>query len=242
VSSSPTTIASPVPQATGVRRASAGERHSLFLLGDGSVWGAGQNSYCELGDGTQSPRSSIVAAEWFTDAVAVAAGQLGSSAALTQDGRVWTWGRNDAGQLGTGAALNSYACTPQPIPGFTAADQSWLSGDPDGDGLTTAEEMAYGSDPLNPDTNGDGIPDGAAATRGISLTNLEMDGDGVSNSMELARGTDPFKADTDGDGVNDGADCFPLDATQSLCPSPDPNDHTPPGITLWEPPTAVPVP
>jgi hypothetical protein len=102
--------------------------------------------------------------------------------------------------------------------------------------------MAYGSDPLNPDTNGDGIPDGAAAARGISLTNMDMDGDGVPNAVEIARGTDPFRADTDGDGVPDGTDCFPLDPTRSQCLTPDPNDHTPPGITLWEPPNAVPVP
>jgi len=34
-------------------------------------------------------------------------------------------------------------------------------GDPDGDGLTNADELAAGTDPNNPDTDGDGIPDGA---------------------------------------------------------------------------------
>ena len=36
-------------------------------------------------------------------------------------------------------------------------------GDPDGDGLTNAQELAAGTDPNNPDTDGDGIPDGADA-------------------------------------------------------------------------------
>ena len=94
--------------------------------------------------------------------------------------------------------------------------------------------------PRSTDTNGDGIPDGAAKQAGLSLTNTDMDGDGVSNATEAARGTDPFIADTDGDGVADGADCFPLDPTRWQCPLPNPNDHTPPLITLQQPtpPTA----
>jgi hypothetical protein len=66
-----------------------------------------------------------------------------------------------------------------------------------------------------------------------------MDGDGALNKSELTNGTDPFRADTDGDGVNDGADCFPLDPTRSTCPQSDPNDHTPPTITLAEPTSAT---
>jgi hypothetical protein len=33
-------------------------------------------------------------------------------------------------------------------------------GDPDGDGLTNAQELAAGTNPNNPDSDGDGIPDG----------------------------------------------------------------------------------
>jgi hypothetical protein len=44
---------------------------------------------------------------------------------------------------------------------------------------------------------------------------------------------------TDGDTVVDGADCFPLDPTRSACPQADPNDHTPPVITLTEPTNAT---
>ena len=64
------------------------------------------------------------------------------------------------------------------------------SGDEDGDGLTDLEEVAdVGTDPCNPDTDGDGLNDGD----------------------EVNLGTDPTNPDTDGDGVPDGADADPLD-------------------------------
>jgi len=66
-----------------------------------------------------------------------------------------------------------------------------------------------------------------------------MDDDGVLNGAERAQGTDPFNADTDGDGVNDGADDFPLDPTRDTAPSSNPNDTTPPDITLDEPTNAT---
>jgi hypothetical protein len=40
--------------------------------------------------------------------------------------------------------------------------------DLDGDGLTNAQEAIYGSNPFNPDTNGDGISDGVSVAAGIN--------------------------------------------------------------------------
>jgi PKD repeat protein len=114
--------------------------------------------------------------------------------------------------------------------------------DPDDDGLSTAQEQALGSDPNNADTNGDGVPDGVAVARGISLTSNDTDGDGLTNATELARGTDPLKADTDGDGVLDGADAYPLDPQRTSPGTPNPNDHTAPAITLERPVGAIEVP
>jgi hypothetical protein len=111
--------------------------------------------------------------------------------------------------------------------------------DPDHDGLTNLQEMQIGTDPHNPDTNSDGIPDGVAIALGLSATATDMDGDGLSNSYEMLIGTNPLRADTDGDGVPDGQDAFPLDPTRWQAPTPDPNDHTPPTITLDEPTNAV---
>ena len=40
--------------------------------------------------------------------------------------------------------------------------------DTDGDGLSDIREFVVGTDPLNPDTSGDGVPDGAAVRQGIN--------------------------------------------------------------------------
>ncbi|MFA5954129.1 MAG: hypothetical protein WC817_01150 [Patescibacteria group bacterium] len=57
--------------------------------------------------------------------------------------------------------------------------------DSDQDGLSNAQEITAGTDPQNPDTDGDGL----------------FDGEEVRSF-----GTDPLKPDTDGDGFSDGAE------------------------------------
>ena len=50
----------------------------------------------------------------------------------------------------------------------------------------------WGSDPLDTDTDGDGLDDQAEANRGTSLTNPDTDGGGVSDGDEVAAGTNPM--------------------------------------------------
>ena len=88
--------------------------------------------------------------------------------------------------------------------------------DPDGDGLTNAEELTRGTLPRNPDSDSDGLADGLETRLdldplaadsdqdGIRDGDEDSDGDGLSNNAEIARGSDPVSADTDGDGVGDG--------------------------------------
>ena len=68
--------------------------------------------------------------------------------------------------------------------------------DTDGDGLTDYEEIyILGTDPLKKDTDGNGINDG----------DEDFDGDGLTNLQELRiYKTDPWNPDTDGDGLLDG--------------------------------------
>jgi hypothetical protein len=51
----------------------------------------------------------------------------------------------------------------------------------------------------------------------------------------------PFVTDTDGDTVSDLLDDCPLDPTRTQRPALDPNDTTPPVITLTRPASARPV-
>ena len=99
------------------------------------------------------------------------------------------------------------------------------AGDSDGDGLDDDVEPIIGTDPNNPDTDGDGTGDGQEDADGDGITNLEevtgsendgygneptnpnaadTDGDQLTDSQEIdLTGTDPNEADTDGDGTSD---------------------------------------
>ncbi len=77
-------------------------------------------------------------------------------------------------------------------------------GDPDDDGLTNEQELALGADPWNPDTDGDGLPDGvetgtgifvSAGNTGTSPIRADSDGDGFDDAAEIAAGTDPNDPD-----------------------------------------------
>ena len=241
-------LAAALTGVTGVAKIAASGAHTLALTAAGEVWATGYNSFGPLGDGTTVNKSTPYRAVLLRDTVDLAASNFGHSVyqppvlfsiALTADGRVWTWGNNTYSGLGNGATVNDHRYRPQPIDNFSVADQSWPTGDPDGDGLVTKDELALGTDPFNPDTNGDGVSDGTAVRTGINPTSLDVDGDGVSNTLERTKGSDPLRADTDGDGVSDGTDCFPLDPTRTTCPTPIPGDVTPPIITLTEPVSAV---
>ncbi len=82
--------------------------------------------------------------------------------------------------------------------------------DDDNDGLTNAEERRYGTDPNNPDTDGDGLTDGEEVKRyHTNPLNPDTDGDGLPDGEEVQQyHTDPTKFDTDGDGLSDGDEVF----------------------------------
>lgn len=89
--------------------------------------------------------------------------------------------------------------------GFSITDPSVAGQDPDHDGLTNLEEYQNGTDPNNPDTDGDGISDGDEVHKyHTNPLNPDTDGDGLSDAEEIRLGTNPLNADTDGDGIPDG--------------------------------------
>jgi hypothetical protein len=91
--------------------------------------------------------------------------------------------------------------------------------DQDGDGLTNLREFQLGTAPDNPDTDGDGLPDGAEVNRTAGGApaptdplRADTDGDGLSDRVETDTGvfvsandtgSDPLLPDTDGDGFGD---------------------------------------
>jgi hypothetical protein len=171
--------------------------------------------------------------------VAVASGWT-HMLAVKADGSVWAWGSNGWGGLGDGSTGPKF--TPVSVSGLTTADNSWLTGDQDQDSLATWREYRLGTDPLNWDTSGSGLGDNVLKSTEMDAASSDLDGDGIPNEIERAQGTDPLNADTDGDGHADAVDAFPLDPTRWESPAPDPNDHTPPVITLTEPTNAIPLP
>jgi hypothetical protein len=99
--------------------------------------------------------------------------------------------------------------------------------------LTNDEEVTAGTDPNNPDSDGDGYNDGEEVT-GIddpstpavatgtsdgndpcdpdpSVGPCDQDNDGLTNDEEITAGTDPNNPDSDGDGYNDGEEVTGID-------------------------------
>ena len=81
--------------------------------------------------------------------------------------------------------------------------------DVDDDGLTSAQEQRAGTDPIEPDTDGDGLLDGREVQGSYSdPSDQDTDDDDLLDDSELRLGTDPRKADTDGDGIADGKEVY----------------------------------
>ena len=126
---------------------------------------------------------------------------------------------------------------PDTITGNSTSDPALVEDlDDDGDGLDDIDETSSdpATDPLNPDTDGDGYCDGPVTivdvciggddfpmsssewvdTDGDGLGNNEDkddDGDGLEDTEEVKLGSNPLVKDTDGDGIPDNWDPLPVD-------------------------------
>ena len=89
---------------SGVRYIAAGEGHSVILRNDGSLWGAGDSSFGELGlDGGSLSTFTRLSADGapISGVSAVSAGN-NSSFFISGDNSLWAAGFNNSGELGLG--------------------------------------------------------------------------------------------------------------------------------------------
>src|SRR5262249_28993659 len=80
----------------------AGGGFSLALDANGIVWAWGDNRYGQLGDGTFTSRAIAAPVTNLSSVVAISVHTGAWSMVLKADGTVWTFGRNQHGQLGQG--------------------------------------------------------------------------------------------------------------------------------------------
>jgi alpha-tubulin suppressor-like RCC1 family protein len=86
---------------------SLGDRHSSAITESGKLYTWGYNNFGQLGDGTTTTRTTPTLIDKFNDekVISVSLGRYHSSA-ITESGKLYTWGLNDAGQLGDGTTAN----------------------------------------------------------------------------------------------------------------------------------------
>lgn len=89
-----------------IKQVSSGFYHNMALSSDNQLYAWGRGEYGRLGTGSSNDESIPVLLEALQDYKIISI-KCGSSfnIALTSDGLVYTWGRNDKGQLGLGAGL-----------------------------------------------------------------------------------------------------------------------------------------
>jgi WD40 repeat protein len=122
---------------------STGRAHSLALSADGTLWAWGSNQYGQLGLGVSTGTYTTAAGtpafadpqaltppsqadtkntsyNTIQDVISVAAG-FDHTVALKGNGTVWTWGRNNDGQLGLGTTDDQAGGHPTPtqVPGLS---------------------------------------------------------------------------------------------------------------------------
>lgn len=94
---------------TNWKQVSCKSRHTSAIKTDGTLWGWGSNNYGQLGDNTNTYRSSPVqTVTGGTNWKSVAVGQY-HTAAIKTDGTLWCWGNGHYGQLGNNITVFNLA-------------------------------------------------------------------------------------------------------------------------------------
>ena len=119
------TSSTPLPQPSRVnglppiQAIAAGIAHSLALDTSGDVWAWGQNANGQAGLGVAGGTVLVPTKVPALSGIQAIAANGHFSLALDAQGRLWAWGQNTSGQLGTGAAGTAVS-TPGLVPGLPA--------------------------------------------------------------------------------------------------------------------------
>ena len=84
---------------------SSGNAFTLGIKNDGTLWGWGDNTFGQLGDGTTISKNTPIQIGSSNNWQTVSAGGY-HSIAITNDGNLWGWGENNYGQLGDSSNVN----------------------------------------------------------------------------------------------------------------------------------------
>ncbi|XP_015273586.1 PREDICTED: X-linked retinitis pigmentosa GTPase regulator [Gekko japonicus] len=108
-----------------VKLAACGRNHTLICTEQGKVYAVGGNSEGQLGIGDTEERSTFHPISFFTNQHKIRQLAAGSytSAALTEDGRLFMWGDNSEGQIGLANVAN--VCVPHQVD--VGKPISWIS-------------------------------------------------------------------------------------------------------------------
>ncbi|MBX7210869.1 MAG: M36 family metallopeptidase [Verrucomicrobiaceae bacterium] len=105
-----------------VASASGGSGHTVILKPDGTLWLAGYNSDGQLGIGSTDSGEHPVLVQPLPGTRWISASAGGNhTAAVRNDGTLWTWGYNNYGQLGDGTTVSRSTA------GQVGTDANWVS-------------------------------------------------------------------------------------------------------------------
>jgi len=113
----------------------AGDENSYGIRSNGELYAWGIATYGRVGDGQSTTNRTAPVQVGSADQIADAAWQFKSvssayqhTVAIRQDGTLWTWGRNDRGQLGpNGGAINDNASQNTPVEVLHPEGKEWIS-------------------------------------------------------------------------------------------------------------------